>query len=156
MVAYHSGNDAKRAAPATMSHVSLRSQIGPMVLMTTRRSVSDLDSTGSSWYAASRAWAQEAQLSDGTVPESNVTREQMVVMLYRYALRAGMDAGHSGDLSAFSDSESVSAWAQDAMAWAVDCGLIQGRGDALAPQAILTRAEAAALYQRFAAANMQK
>ena len=109
-----------------------------------------LSTSADPWYGAARAWTQETQLSDGTAPLNEVTREQMVVMLCRYAEQAGLSVEHTGDLSAYSDGAAVSDWAKDAMSWAVGCGLIQGANGKLMPQKALSRAEAAALYQRFA------
>lgn len=83
--------------------------------------------------------------------EDNVTREQMVVMLYRYA--QSLDLCKEVDqsvLDGFTDGARVSGWAKEAMAWAVENGLIQGRGnDDLDPRANITRAEVAAVLDRF-------
>lgn len=101
---------------------------------------------GDTWYAKGMAWAVETGISDGTMAESNVTREQMVTMLYRYAKPTGAE----GELSAFVDSQSVSDWARDAMTWAVELGIINGKdGQRLDPQGTATRAEVATILQRF-------
>ena len=88
----------------------------------------------------------EQGVTDGSRPTEDVTREQLAVMLWR---NAGSPAG-GGDLSAFSDAASVSAYAGRAMGWAVGCGLLKGSGGQLNPQGSATRAEAAAMIMRFA------
>ena len=102
--------------------------------------------TGTSWAEAARAWATESGVSDGTDPNGLVTREQFATMLYRYA---GEPA--AGSLSAYTDAESVSEWATDAMLWATQNGIITGTtADTLAPQSTATRAQCAAMLMRFA------
>ena len=101
---------------------------------------------GDTWYAKGMAWAMEKEISDGTMPESNITREQMVTMLYRYA-KAGKA---EGGLSAFVDGDSVSDWAKEAVTWAVNLGILKGKdGQRLDPQGTATRAEVATILQRF-------
>ncbi|MBQ9647794.1 MAG: S-layer homology domain-containing protein, partial [Oscillospiraceae bacterium] len=77
------------------------------------------------------------------------TREQLVVMLYRYAQMKGYDVTGSAMLDGFGDAADVSAWAADAMRWAVGAGLIRGTGEGLEPQGTATRAQAAAIITRF-------
>ena len=70
--------------------------------------------------------------------------------LFRYAQLLNMSTGGRDSLTGFSDTASVSPWAQDAVAWAVDSGIISGLPNGmLAPSRITTRAEAAAMLQRF-------
>ena len=103
--------------------------------------------TGTSWAEDARAWAMESGVSDGTDPNGLVTREQFAAMLYRYA---GEPAA-SGSLSAYTDADSVSEWATDAMLWATQNGIITGTTAAtLAPQGAATRAQCAAMLMRFA------
>ena len=100
---------------------------------------------GETWYSQAMAWAQEQGVSDGTAPDSGVTREQLAVMLYRYA----GEPEAKGDTSKFADTASVSDWASDGMAWAVGAGLITGKdGGALDPAGQATRAEVATILQR--------
>lgn len=103
-------------------------------------------SGGSPWYEKGLAWAVDNGVSDGTNPGGNITREQVVTMLYRYAGEPAVSQDH---LSAFPDSDEVSGWAREAMNWAVSIGLIQGRGTSLAPTQQAPRAELAALLHRF-------
>lgn len=102
-------------------------------------------SKGSTWYEAGAAWAVETGISDGTNLDGALTREQLALMLYRYA---GEPA--AGSLSAFGDAENVSSWAVQAMVWATENGLINGvGGDLLNPQGQATRAQVAAILARF-------
>lgn len=97
------------------------------------------------WYSEYQAWAMESGVSDGTYPNQNVTREQLVSMLYR--MQSSPKANASFD--SFSDAAKVSPWAKDAMAWAVETELIVGRGDKLAPRDGVTRAEACVLLLKY-------
>lgn len=106
----------------------------------------DQAEAGDTWYSEPLAWAKSAGLTDGSSPEDNITREQIAVLLFRYA-RAG--AGKA-DLSGFPDAQGVSGWAREAVAWAVEQGLLNGKsGGLLDPQGAATRAEVAALLARF-------
>jgi hypothetical protein len=101
---------------------------------------------GATWYEKAMAWGKAQSVTDGSNPNGNITREQFVTMLWRYA---GSPSA-SGNLSAYSDAAQVSGWAKDAMAWAVGKGIITGRTvSTLAPNDTATRAEAAAMLQRF-------
>lgn len=107
------------------------------------------------WYTDAVNWNDEVGLmvgyGDGTFrPDVNVTREQLVTVLYRYAKHLGLDVTADGDLSAFDDADEVAAWAEDAMAWAVNVGIIKGRnGTRLAPDGTASRSELASILQRF-------
>lgn len=103
------------------------------------------------WYAVARQWAMENGVSDGTNPNGVITREQLATMLYRYAQSKGLvKAGAAADLSVFVDAEQVSAYALDAMRWAVSVGLLNGMdGSRLAPQGSAARAQVAAMLMRF-------
>jgi len=100
---------------------------------------------GSDVFAAARTWAMDAGITDGTNPEANITREQLVTMLWRYA---GLPKS-KGNLSRFADARSVSGYAVDAMTWAVENGIIIGNNGRLMPKSNATRAEVAAIMQRF-------
>ena len=102
--------------------------------------------SGANWQSAARAWAMSSGVSDGTDPNGLVTREQFAAMLWRYA----GEPASSYSLSAFTDASSVSAWAVDAMSWAVENGIITGvTATTLVPQGTATRAQAAAMLMRF-------
>ena len=74
-----------------------------------------------------------------------VTREQLAVMLYRYA---GQPAS-SASISSFADAGQVSGWAEEAIRWAVGAGILSGDGSRLNPDGQATRAEAASMLMRF-------
>ena len=108
------------------------------------------NTSGTPWYAAGRAWAMESGVSDGTNMDGKITREQLCAMLYRYAQREDYDTTQGGmAIREYEDYNSISAYALDAMGWAVNAGLVQGRGGKLAPQAYATRAEIAVILDRF-------
>ncbi len=106
--------------------------------------------SGDTWYANGMDWAVETGISDGSAAMENISREQMITMLWRYAKLMGMDLSASGDLNAFGDAGDTSAWAQEAMQWAVGKGIIGGKpGNVLDPEGNATRAEVATIIQRF-------
>ena len=108
------------------------------------------NTSGTPWYAAGRAWAMESGVSDGTNMDGKITREQLCAMLYRYAQREDYDTTQGGmAIREYEDYNSISAYALGAMGWAVNAGLVQGRGGKLAPQAYATRAEIAVILDRF-------
>ena len=118
------------------------------------------DVADGAYYAKAVAWAAENGVVLGTSaktfsPNDNVTREQMAVILFRYAKLCGKAGFSGGDLSSFADAGSVSAYAADAMAWAVKNGIILGvRGTDgtyyLNAKGSATRAQAAAVFMRYA------
>ena len=102
---------------------------------------------GMVWYEKGMNWAKNKGVSDGSAPNANITREQLAAMLYRYA---GEPDG-TADLSAYTDAGAVSSYAEKAVAWCVAKGILTGKTDTtLAPKATATRAECAAMLQRFA------
>lgn len=101
---------------------------------------------GDSWYEAGQQWAVENGISDGTSLDQNLTREQLITMLWRYAGSPVIEMG----LGDYRDCDSVSSWAVRAMAWAVNAGIITGAdGGTLAPQGVASRAQVAAILMRF-------
>ena len=83
-------------------------------------------------------------------PEDNITREQMAAILYRYAQLKSYDVSGGADLSKFNDAENISGWALRSLGWANEKGLITGTSDVtLDPQGQATRAQVAAILQRF-------
>lgn len=102
---------------------------------------------GTVWYEKGMNWAKNKGISDGSAPNRNIIREQLAAMLYRYA---GEPDG-AADLSAYTDAGSVSAYAEKAVQWCVKNGILTGKtSSTLAPKATATRAECAAMLQRFA------
>lgn len=99
------------------------------------------------WYVEAICWADSAGVvtgyGKGTFgPNDTITREQMSTMLWRYAGSSKVDGG----LSSFADGARISSWAQPAMIWAVEQGLISSVGnDRLEPRGQATRAQAATI-----------
>lgn len=109
------------------------------------------------WYTDAVAWAAGSGIIQGVgeglfATEGKISREQLAVMLYRYAESKGLTTAASGDLSRFRDNDKVSDWAEDAMKWAVSAGIMSGRDNGvLDPGGEATRAEAAAILKNFVA-----
>ena len=108
------------------------------------------------WYTDGVEWAAAAGVVNGMgngnfAPNDSLTREQIAVMLYRYAGKyLGLDVSAQGDLSGFADGASVSSWAESGMSWAVGAGILSGTGEGkLLPGNDATRAEVATMLQRF-------
>lgn len=113
------------------------------------------DVENGAWYTEAITWANENGIAEGYgngcfQPETPVTREQLAAFFYRYAAYKGYDITITGSLDRFNDKDNVSEWAKDTMAWAVGYGLIGGKdNNMLDPQGEATRAEFAAMLQRF-------
>lgn len=102
---------------------------------------------GETWYSKAVAWGVENGITDGTNAEMSITRESLVVMLYRYAKAEPSDVTV---LHKFPDADKVSGWAAEAMNWAVANGILTGNGAGeLNPGGNASRAEVAAILQRF-------
>lgn len=122
------------------------------------RSDAFTDVAQGAWYSDAVNWAAEKGLVEGYGngqyrPNGKLTREQIVVILYRYAGYKMADTTARTELQGFADGGTVSAWAVEAMQWAVAEGLMtgiaHGNSLSLAPQKGATRAELAALLMRF-------
>ena len=107
------------------------------------------------WYAAAVAWAAKNGIVKGIddahfAPNERMTREQLAVVLCRYAAFKGYAVSARADLSAFADKTSVSDWALDALSFANAVGLVKGTSDTdLSPQGAATRAQIAVIFMRF-------
>ena len=107
------------------------------------------------YYADALAWAVETGVTEGVsetefAPDMDVTREQFVTFLYRVAALEGQADGEPADLSAFQDAALVADWAQEAMAWAVGQGIVEGvTEDTIVPQGTATRAQAVTMLYRY-------
>ena len=110
------------------------------------------------WYHDAVLWAYDTGVVRGVsdtefAPMNLITREQMVTIFHRYAEYAGYDVSDMASLLGFRDANDVSPYAQDSIAWAVAAQIINGvdvDGVALLqPQGTATRAQAAAIIQRF-------
>ncbi len=115
------------------------------------------DIQAGSWYQEGVNWSASVQVVKGMEagafwPNYNVTREQLAVMLYRYAGEyLAQDVSKRGDLTQFKDAAQINSWAGEAMAWAVGSGILNGDDmAALRPGGPATRAEAATMIERFA------
>ena len=105
-----------------------------------------VDTSGGDAYQQGMAWAVAQGISDGRDPDSHVTREQFVTMLYRYA---GSPAATDRELH-FSDAEEISGYARKAVCWAEETGILSGFEDGrAAPKGKTTRAQAAAMLDRY-------
>ena len=111
------------------------------------------------WYTNAILWAKLTGIVNGTSattfdPSGQITREQLAAILYRYTAKYAPDAtGNAASLAAYPDAGSVSAYARDAMAWAVGNGLIKGlphdKTDYLEPGGSTTRAQVATILMRY-------
>ena len=122
------------------------------MLMTVIARYAGEDTTGSNpWYQKGMEWAKANGVSDGTAPNANITREQLVTMLYRYAKSTGKDVsvGEDTNILSYADATTVSEYAIPAMQWACGAGIINGANGKLNPQNNATRAEVAAILMRF-------
>ncbi len=104
------------------------------------------------WYQDAVTWCYNNRVVNGTSattfdPDSNITREQMVAMLYRYSKQT---VQNTDALKAFADAGSISEYAVPAVAWAVQNSIVKGMGDGtFAPQGLSTRAQLAAVLNRY-------
>ena len=116
------------------------------MLTTVLARLDGVDASGGTAYEKGMAWAVSQGISDGRNPENQVTREQFVVMLHRYA---GSPAATERELH-FSDAEAVNAYAREAVRWAVENGILGGYQDgSVTPRGKITRAQTAAMLARY-------
>lgn len=111
------------------------------------------DVPNNTWYTDAVVWANAQGIvqgtGDGFLPNDPVTREQLATILYRYMGKIGQNTSKRASLSSFSDSGKVSAWARDALEWAVSAGIITGKGGGvLDPGGNASRVEVAAMLER--------
>lgn len=146
-VQYVTSNSLMNGTSATAFSPSATMSRG-MLMTVLARYAGESTEGGTVWYEKGMNWAKNKGVSDGSAPNANITREQLAAMLYRYA---GEPDG-AADLSAYADADSVSAYAEKAVQWCVKNGILTGKtSSTLAPKATATRAECAAMLQRFAA-----
>ena len=104
-------------------------------------------SGGANWYDKGQEWAKENGISDGSNPNNNITREQLAVMLWNLS---GSPEQKLTSLDGFTDSEGISGYAQQAMAWAIEKGIISGMGNGvLNSRGNATRAQAAQILMNY-------
>lgn len=116
------------------------------------------DVTEARYYYEAVLWAADKGVVNGTgentfSPNDPVTREQMAAILYRYARGKGYDMSVSADLADFPDASSVGSYAESAMVWAYEKGLITGSKNNgiiyLDPKGGATRAQVATILMRY-------
>lgn len=141
----------------SMSRAMLVTVLYRMSGQTVQTTADFADVPADAWYAQAVAWAGANGIVQGVsdsrfAPNTPVTREQMATILHRYAKHMGVTGTENTvSLDGFQDASSVSSYAVSAMGWAVEQGLISGVGDqTLAPGGSATRAQVAAILQRFA------
>lgn len=151
-----SGTDSRSFSPnASMTRAMLvtvlyRLEGEPTV--TGRSSFTDVRS--GAYYEKAVIWAAANGIVTGTdstsfSPDAKVTREQLAAILYRYAQYRKLDTDASAKLNSFTDADSVSAYASEALGWAVSESLINGASGKLMPKGDATRAQVAAILHRF-------
>ena len=107
------------------------------------------------WYSDAVAWAASNGIVSGIsrtefTPDGDITREQMAVIIYRFAKMQGYDVNDKADISGFNDTENISEWAYDALCWANKAELVTGTSKTtLSPESGATRAEVATILMRF-------
>lgn len=117
------------------------------------------DISADAWYADAVNWAASVGVVNGYEddtfrPNAPITREQMAAILYNYADYKGYDVSARADLSDYADAASISSWAEDVLAWANAEGLINGMtATTIDPQGATTRAQTAAMFERFLTAH---
>ena len=100
--------------------------------------------------AEAKSWAVDNGISDGTAPGGAVSRQQLVTILYRYAVRMGYQTDRTADLTVYPDHAGVAAYAKDAMSWSVANSIVGGTTQGtLNPSGTATRAQFAVILQRF-------
>lgn len=116
------------------------------------------DVSSAQYYGDPVAWAAWNGVVNGETattfaPDKPITREQMAAILFRYAQMKGADVSARGDLSRFPDQGQIRTYAWEALSWANGAGLITGMGNGnLDPRGPATRAQVAAIFQRFCTA----
>lgn len=151
-----SGTDSRSFSPnasmmrAMLVTVLYRLEGEPTV--TGRSSFTDVRS--GAYYEKAVIWAAANGIVTGTdstsfSPGAKVTREQLAAILYRYAQYRKLDTDASAKLNSFTDADSVSAYASEALGWAVSESLINGASGKLMPKGDATRAQVAAILHRF-------
>ena len=113
------------------------------------------DVEAGTWYTNAVGWAAQNGIVNGVgddtfAPGNDLTREQLVTILYRYAESKGYDVSASADLAGYPDGEEIQAYAREAMAWAVAENIIRGmEDDTLKPAGNASRAQIATILMRF-------
>lgn len=131
---------------------STRAEIWQMLYnMISASDTEEQPESGSPWYTKAKNYAMSLKITDGTNPMENITREQLAVMLYRYAKDIGIDVSllEETNILSYNDAFTVSEYAIPAMQWACKAGLINGDDGNLFPKVEATRSQVAAILHRF-------
>ena len=112
------------------------------------------DVEAGTWYTNAILWAAQNGIVNGVndtefAPGDEITRQQLVTILYRYAEAKVCDVSASADLSGYPDAGQVQGYAQPAMAWAVAEGIVEGMDGYLNPAGNASRAQIATILMRF-------
>ena len=148
------GVSANEFAPeATTTRAMIVSMLARLEGVESAESAGFADVAANDWYATAVNWAAASGITSGTgdgnfSPNTAITREQLTAILMNYAAYKGEDVSARVDLTSYTDQPST--WAKETMQWAVAEGLISGvTADTLQPQGAATRAQVAAILQRF-------
>ena len=148
-------SDTEFAPEATTTRAMIVSMLARLEGVASAESAGFSDVAANDWYATAVNWAASVGVvngyEDGTFkPNTAITREQLAAILMNYAQYKGQDVSARADLNGYTDQPST--WAEEAMQWAVAEELITGvTNDELQPQSSATRAQVAAILQRFLA-----
>ena len=150
------GVSANEFAPeATTTRAMIVSMLARLEGVESAESAGFNDVAANDWYATAVNWAAASGITSGTgdgnfSPNTAITREQMAAILMNYAQYKGQDVSARATLDTYNDATAISSWANDVMSWAVAEGLLTGvTNDQLQPQGNATRAQVAAILQRF-------
>lgn len=154
------GTSATTFAPdATTTRAMIVSILARQENVTAAEEAGFTDVAENDWFATAVNWAAREGIVAGFEDESfrpneAITREQLAAILCNYSAWKGKDTSARADLSRYSDAAEISSWATDVMRWAVAEGLISGMtADELQPQGNATRAQVAAILQRYLSVN---
>lgn len=131
----------------------LQQQLDGDVIITGSAALTDVED--GDWYSAVSRWTVDLGVIDAEngvfAPDTPITREEMVTVLWRFAKIQGTDTSVSDDnLTRYQDADRISADARDAMSWAISTGIIAGVSEnELSPQGMTTRAQMAQVMVRF-------
>ena len=152
------GVSANEFAPeATTTRAMIVSMLARLEGVECAESAGFTDVAANDWYATAVNWAAASGITSGTgdgnfSPNTAITREQLAAILMNYAQYKGQDVSARATLDTYNDATAISSWANDVMSWAVAEGLLTGvTNDQLQPQGNATRAQVAAILQRFLA-----
>ena len=146
-------SDSEFAPEATTTRAMIVSMLARLENVTSAADAGFSDVAADDWYATAVNWAAANGIVNGIsddtfAPNDPITRDQLAAMLMNYAQWKGQDTSARADLSGYSDAPST--WASEAVQWAVAEGLLAGvTDDELQPQGQATRAQVAAILERF-------